>query len=226
MDSIGHLFVLWREPVDGSRHVVGHLWRDRADMAYCFAYVPDLSAVQALGFSALPEFARRSDGQPYRSPYLFPTFARRVPSPHRPDYRATVDAWGVVDGDDALEILAKSGGVLLTDRIELAEYRGADDDLSTPLEFRVAGEKHRATTPVLAPGDRVQLKRQPDNVHDTCATFVLTLDGTPVGYVPRQYSALIAGLVDRGVTLAAVAVRRLMLPEEAGRWVVRVGRGL
>lgn len=35
---------------------------------------------------------------------------------------------------------------------------------------------------------------------------------------------MIAGLLDSGVHLGASAVRRLMLPDDAGKWVVRIAR--
>jgi hypothetical protein len=44
--------------------------------------------------------------------------------------------------DDPFEILAASGGIQMTDRIELAEHRAEGDDLSVPLFIRVAGTRY------------------------------------------------------------------------------------
>ncbi|MBL8600931.1 MAG: HIRAN domain-containing protein [Myxococcales bacterium] len=125
-----------------------------------------------------------------------------------------------------MEILARSGGVQLTDRIELAEYRDERDDLSKPLEFRVAGGRYQpgADQLAIAPGDRVTLRRDHSNEHDKAASLVLVRNEHKLGFVPRQYSRMVASLLDANVPLEAVLVRKLILPAETGRWVVRLWR--
>ncbi len=215
------LFVLWSEPVDGTRHVIGHLWRDHRD--FSFGYVPEVDAVMKRGFELLPEFPeQRPVSEPYRSPYLFSTFAQRIPSPSRPDYARILHSWGVKQSDDPLEILRLSGGIQVTDRLELAEYRAESDTLSSPLVFRVAGEKRCPGGDLLKPGDPVVLKREAGNEFDPNATLVLLRGGERVGYVPRQYSKMMARLLDAGYPLEAVALRRLVVPPERGRWQIRV----
>jgi hypothetical protein len=225
---IDHLFVIWGAPSDGWRHVIGHLIRERSAPPYRFWYERDLAAAMVQGFRLLPAFPeQRTAASPYEARYLFATFADRVPPPQRADAPAMLASWGVDHPDDQFEILAKSGGLRATDRIELAEYRDPADDLTSPLEFRIAGGKH------VAPGARARLQRgtqlrfvrEPANPHDATATIVATTDdGARAGYVPRQYSTMIARLLDNGVALRAVAIRELVLPDDAGRWVIRASR--
>jgi len=225
MGLYDHLFTLWRDPGDGTRHVVGELWRD--SQGYGFAYLDDLTQPVARGFQELSEFpVRRGRAEPYRAEYLFPSFAQRIPDPRRTDRTQILSAWGVEHPDDPMEILARSGGVQLTDRIELAEYRAGHDTLERPLEFRVSGMRFQpdALQAALRPGAAISLLRDPTNRHDPHASLVLVHDETRVGYVPRQYSAMVARLLDAGVALDGVIVRKLLLPAETGRWVVRLVR--
>jgi len=219
--SAGRLFVLWRAPDDGTRIPIGELWHESGRFA--FGYVEDLQLAFDRGFRLLTEFPeRRTCDDPYRSPYLFPTFAERIPSPKRPDYQAILESWGVEDGDDPLEILARSGGIQATDRLELAEYRASDDDLSESLQFRIAGMKYQDGEAEFHVGDHLELLRETGNAYDQDATLVLTRNGIRIGYVPRQYSRLIAGILGSGRSLDTVVIRELTVPTDTGRWVVRV----
>lgn len=223
MARFDHLHVLWQTPDDGTRCVVGELWRDKS-RDYAFAYRTDLSSAVRRGFTSLTEFPeRRTRESPYRSPYLFATFAQRVPSPKRSDFGHVMEAWGVQQWDDALEILARSGGVQMTDRIELAEYRADDDELVEPLEFRVAGMKYYVGADLSA-GQKLALLREPANEHDPKATLVLAAERRAIGHVPRQYSTLVARHLDGGHKLITTAVRRLSLPHDPDRWIVEVRR--
>lgn len=212
------LVVLWRD-ADGRRHVIGDLSREQ-DGRFTFTYRADLDGARSHGFESLAEF--REVAGTYRSSYLFTTFAQRIPSPKRPDRAALLAEWGVEDADDQMEILARSGGIQLTDRLELAEHRPDDDDLRRPLEFRLAGATHFAASARLTEGATLRLRREPTNERDQAATLVLLVDGEPVGYVPRQYSKMIARLLDRGAALLTRTRRRLLLPEELGPWVLEI----
>lgn len=222
MKETRKLYVLWREPTDdGHRHVIGHLWEGGGE--YHFAYVPTLGAAKARGFQALVEFPDES--QRYTSRYLFPTFAQRVPSPARPDFQRLMAAWDVARPDDRMEILARSGGLQVTDRIELAPFRAEDDDLAEALEFRVAGARHRVEHLELEVGAAIVLRAEPGNPVDPHAVRVEDESGGFAGYVPRQYSALVARMVGRGVRHSARVVRELLEPGSATpRAVVRVER--
>ena len=223
MRRVDRLFVLWRDPA-GARRVIGELWR--TSDGFAFGYSQSLPS-ETDGFMLLSEFPEpRQVGAPYVARYLFPTFAQRIPGPGRSDRARLLADWGVTNSDDPLEILARSGGAQLTDRIELAEFRPVDDELHEPLDFRISG----ATQPRFAeaatkvtPGAALALKREPDNQYDCHATIVLESAGIPLGYVPKQYSEMVARLLDRGLALHATAQRLLIAPD-AGRWVVRLSR--
>jgi hypothetical protein len=215
---VRQLFVLWRDQ-NRTRHVIGLL--SKGVDGFTFAYDEGVSEAQSLGFRLLPQFPElRAQGEPYSSRYLFSTFLQRIPSPSRPDYLAAMKELGVADFDDPLEILARSGGVLMTDRIELAEYRAEYDGLSTPLTFRVAGERFNPGGEVSA-GDAVELAREPENPHDPNATFVLCGRGQKIGYVPRYYARMLAMVLDGGGEIRGTFERRIRTPEEL-RWVVRI----
>jgi len=222
MRSVERLFVLWSETGD-RRYIIGELWRT-PDGSFAFAYVDSLADVESKGFRLLPEFPMpQRSAEPYLSTSLFSTFAQRIPSTKRPDRAEIFSSWGIEHVDDPLEILAVSGGIQLTDRLELAEYRTAEDQLDRPLTFRLAGSRFHATASRLQVGDELEVRVEPENRYDQCATVVLR-DGTSVGYVPRQYSALVAGLLRASVPLEASVIRRLIVPEERGRWIVRLRR--
>ena len=123
------LCVLWTDR-EGQRWDIGELWRS-PEGDYAFGYRLDLlRQAKEAGFRLLPEFPDpRGLDAPYRSARLFSTFSQRVPSPKRADYKQMLEAWGV-ESKDPLEILSRSGGVLHTDRLELAAYRPPDGDRS------------------------------------------------------------------------------------------------
>jgi hypothetical protein len=215
--------VLWGEPEGGRRLPIGELWRDAEGFAFGYGHEIDLATGK--GFRLLAEFpVRRELASPYRSPYLFATFAQRIPSPRRPDFEQILESWGVGTGDSQLEILARSGGVQMTDRIELAEYRAANDPLDRPLVIRVAGMRHYPGGSLVEEGDTVVLTREPHNIHDGCATAIRTTTGEQIGYVPRQYAKAVAALLDARIVLSATALRRLVEPADGGRWLVQITR--
>lgn len=218
------LWVLWGEPTEGRRFRIGELWKDT--QGYAFAYVDDLGEARAEGFRMLPEFPTFRDARsPFRSAYLFPTFAQRLPSPRRADFESIMATWGVVNADNPLEMLAASGGVQMTDRIELAEHRRDDDDLTVPLFARVAGARYyqEAADKVVA-NSRLLLVREPSNAKDECAVMLCTTDGQQIGYVPKQYSRLVARAIDAGQAVDALAIRWQTVPGDRPRLVVRLSK--
>lgn len=224
MRAIDRLMVIWGEPMAGNRSVIGHLVRAAGE--FRFWYEQDLSAAYARGFALLPEFSEhRDETRPYAERYLFPLFAERIPALTRRDATATLASWGVEHADDQFEILARSGGIRATDRLELSEYRAEDDDLEIPLEFRIAGRRHIGSDELaeLAVGCALSLCPDPSNPKDPQAVIV-DRNGRRAGYVPRQYTRLFRRLIDAGASLQGEAVRKLLVPDDVGKWVVRVSR--
>jgi HIRAN domain len=73
----------------------------------------------------------------------------------------------------------------------------------------VAGARHHAealAAVALAPGDRLELRREPDNEHDANAIAV-DGGGAHLGFVPRELAAEIAPALDAGEPWSAVVLR-------------------
>jgi len=59
----------------------------------------------------------------------------------------------------------------------------------------VAGAVHRPealASDLAAPGQNLRLRPEPSNPHDPAAVAVLLSDGTPLGYVPREFAPAVA----------------------------------
>jgi hypothetical protein len=224
MATYSKLFVIWRAPsAAGTRHVIGTLARTEQGFAFEYLAQQATDAAAQSGFREIFGFPVAE--QVFESRYLFPVFQQRIPSPARADFKRMMADWGVVHVDDSMEVLGRSGGVLATDRLELAEFRTDDDELTIPLEFRIAGlQKRPGASAKLKIGDTLKLEREPGNIADPLATLVARVDGETVGYVPRQYAVLIARQLDECVTISATTVRKILLPEAIGAWVVRAAR--
>lgn len=194
---------MWRDEKD-ARHPIGLLWRTACGFA--FAYEEKLPS----GFHLLPEFPEhRVASSPYEAPYLFPTFAERIPSLRRPDYPDIMASWGVTQPDDMFQVLAYSGGIQATDWVELSEWRADTDSLDAPLRVRAAGARYHPASAKACVGDNVQLVREPDNVRDVNATLLVLGSGERIGYVPKPFAVLVARLLDAGVRLRGTVERRL-----------------
>jgi hypothetical protein len=59
----------------------------------------------------------------------------------------------------------------------------------------------------VAPGAALQLRRDPANEHDPNAVAVLTGEGAPLGFVPREVAATLAPQLDDGAAWSAVVLR-------------------
>ena len=70
--------------------------------------------------------------------------------------------------------------------------------------MHVAGTEYYEAEEVaerLSSGQRFNLQREPENVHDEFAIEVLTTEGHKLGYIPRQYNEIPARLMDAGKRL-------------------------
>ena len=63
--------------------------------------------------------------------------------------------------------------------------------------------KQAASLPALRPGDKLSLKREPDNRFDDRAIAVLSAQNEKIGYIPENESAVLANLMDAGKLLIA-----------------------
>jgi HIRAN domain len=96
-----------------------------------------------------------------------------------------------------------SGRYLARDAPELAAKR--------LLVVGVAGAgRHHAdaiASDAVAPGSRLELRRQPDNEHDPNAIAVHEAGGAQVGWVPREVAADLAPELDEGRPWSALVLR-------------------
>jgi hypothetical protein len=73
-------------------------------------------------------------------------------------------------------------------------------------------------------GMELEFVREPANPEDGSATMLRTQDGQQLGYVPRQYSQVVARALDAGRLVQATAMRWQNVPASPERLVVRSSR--
>ncbi len=56
---------------------------------------------------------------------------------------------------------------------------------------------------ILLEGDKIKLKREPDNVYDKYAIELFTVKGEKIGYIPAKTNKIFARLMDGGKMLTA-----------------------
>ena len=107
---------------------------------------------------------------------------------------------------------------------ESGRYLGRDAPELTALGLRVAGVagagSHHAEalgTEAAAPGQPLELRRDPDNEHDPNAIAVLA-GGEQVGWVPRELAEELAGELDAGRPWSAVVLREQRLSPRDPRY--------
>jgi HIRAN domain len=107
---------------------------------------------------------------------------------------------------------------------ESGRYLGRDAPELTALGLRVAGVagagSHHAEalgTEAAAPGQPLELRRDPDNEHDANAIAVLA-GGEQVGWVPRELAEELAGELDAGRPWSAIVLREQRLSPRDPRY--------
>lgn len=152
---------------------------------YEFSYLS--SAVSQPGFAPLVGFADTS--RAYRSDHLFPQFAQRVMSAHRPDRPSFLEAIDLSVDSEPWEILSRSGGRRGGDTVELMEEPMVSPDGRTSSTFLVHGVRHQGVNATeriaqLHRGELLLLASEPDNPVNDQAVLVTADDSQPLGHVP------------------------------------------
>ncbi len=179
------LFVSWRDPV-GSNHPIGRLLRRLGPdgEAYRFSYLKAVEQLEEFEpLPGLPDLHRR-----YESSRLFPVFANRLMPRSRPDFGLLASRVDLDRDADPFEVLARTGGRRVTDRIEVFAPPERTPAGESTLLFLARGIRDvpGAVEAVarLAAGDRLVVADQPDNESSARAILRRATDASQIGWVP------------------------------------------
>lgn len=101
-------------------------------------------------------------------------------------------------------IISYSGGGKLANIIETGGLALPFENTIYLQSVRIAGMKYYIKEgTILLEGEKVRLKREPDNVYDKYAIELFTIKGEKIGYIPRKTNKIFARLMDGGKMLSA-----------------------
>ncbi|PLN04540.1 restriction endonuclease, partial [Klebsiella pneumoniae] len=189
MTNSNSVYVAWQEPDTRNWHVVGNL--QERNSGYVFKYTKG-----ALKSSKFTFFSGMNDvRETYVSEELFPLFKNRLLSPRRPEYPRFIKWLGFEDDSvNAIDILARSGGLRSTDQLQIFKKIEADENGRFEHFFFLHGLSYlnsmaneRVTG--LQPGENLRLCLDPQNEFDGDAVIVRAdKPAEIVGYCPRYLS--------------------------------------
>ena len=191
------LYAAWRHP-DGLIHPVGMLTRRVVGSNVSFRFVYLKVAEQLDGFDHLPGLADLH--RVYESDHLFAVFRNRQMPRRRPDYGEYVRRLDLDIDTDPFEVMARSEGIRMTDRIEVFSYPERTPDGGLTTLFFGRGIRHlpgaaEAVTDVTA-GDVLVVADEPDNPVNPRALLICTRTGRKIGWVPNYLVGTIHELRD------------------------------
>ncbi len=205
------LFVAYQDAASRTWTPVARLTHD--GQFYHFAYTR--------GAKDLPNFVpfgrmNELDAE-YVSEQIFPLFANRLLPKSRPEYNDYLSWLGLSGvGHDALDELARTGGLRATDSLELIPCPEPTSSNQYEVYFFCRGLRHfpadsQARSLALEKGERLYLMQDLQNGSDGMALLLRTDDPvTAVGYVPRYYSAEFSRLIKLvGADAAKVTVEKV-----------------
>lgn len=204
------LFVNWQDEKSRRMFPVGRL-ATLASGGYEFAYIAAAREAQQFGF--VPFVAFPDLHQVYRSAELPAFFMNRVLQPGRPDYPQHLVELGIASATATpIEILARSGGLRVTDPLEVfAEFVPAAIGDRFETHFFVRGIRHYAgaedAIAQLRPGDLLSPKPEPGNAFNPKAHLLACHDGRCVGYVPDYLVDDLCDLALRDSSMKVEVVR-------------------
>jgi hypothetical protein len=190
------LFVAYQDTVSRTWTPVARLTHD--GRFYHFSYTQ--------GVKNIPHFVpfgrmSKLDAE-YVSEQIFPLFANRLLPKSRPEYKDYLNWLGLPEvGHDALEELARTGGLRATDSLELIPCPEPNNANQYEVYFFCRGLRHlpddsQKRSLTLAEGEKLFLMQDIQNGSDDMALLLRTDDPvTLVGYVPRYYSADFSRLI-------------------------------
>lgn len=205
------LFVAYQDTVSRTWTPVARLTHD--GQFYHFSYTRG-----AKNLHDFVPFGRMNElDAEYVSEKIFPLFANRLLPKSRPEYKDYLNWLGLSDvGHDALEELARTGGLRATDSLELIPCPEPTSSNQYEVYFFCRGLRYlpaesQARSLTLEKGDRLYLMQDLQNSIDGMALLLRTDDPvTAVGYVPLYYSAEFSSLIKLvGADAAKVTVEKV-----------------
>ncbi|MEK6747708.1 MAG: HIRAN domain-containing protein [Pseudomonadota bacterium] len=190
------LFVAWQDLKTRRWAPVGRLTHE--DGVYSFVYTRGATEIPNFRpFGVMADLHKA-----YKSEALFPIFANRVLAKNRPEYQIYLKWLGLSEsGYDALDELARTGGLRATDSLELFPCPEPTSGKNYEVYFFCRGLRHlhaenQERARQLKSGERLYLMQDLQNTHDSMALLMRTSEPiTLVGYAPRYYSAEFTQLI-------------------------------
>lgn len=200
------LLVVWQDPADRRFVPIAEL-SHLNDGRYVFQY-SDAARVNS-GFFALDEYPDLS--RTYVSDSLPVFFTNRVMTAGRPSYDRYLHWLGIENlqsSEVPLEVLARTGGGRATDTFHIVD-RPLKGERAFSSRFFVSGIRHvENPDDALAkvrPGDRLELRRQPDNAKNPKAVIIDVETGVQLGWVPDWLCGEVTDLLTDGWSLTLTA---------------------
>ena len=206
------LFLAWQDPNTRTWFPIGRLTYDGEE--YQFVYVKGaLAARDKCSFNGLysfPEFNKI-----YKSTVIFPLFSNRIMRRSRPDYKNYIERLNIAENEDEpINILARSGGKLATDTLEVFPSPSKDKNGLYEIKFFARGLRYLPSASVerilkLEKDELLYLEPEPDNPHDSNALILRTKNNDKVGYCPRYLNSDFLVLLKENPNHVQVRVERI-----------------
>ena len=196
--TVQSVYVSWQSQASRKWYVIGHL-KQSIDK-YEFKYTK--GAQLALEDSFKPFSGMEEMTKVYLSDVLFPIFKNRVLSKKRPDYPIFIQWLRLDDNADEMSVLERSNGIKETDSLQTFNPLRLDRNNNFECYFFLHGLRHRTEeakkiASELKNGDRLEIQRDENNLHDICASKVLDYsENHHLGFCTRYLSKAISTLLD------------------------------
>ena len=194
--ELNELCLLWQNQKTRQWYHVANLFL-LEDSTYAFSYENKkekrgLKEAIVNGYHLHPSFPDTE--KTYYSKKLFSTFARRLPNKSRQDYVALLELNNLSKESSEFEILAATGGRLISDSYEFVEPIRREGNQFV-FEFYARGWRHWNTAgKVINNLNDVYLEVDANNEEDVDAVAVKDREGI-IGYVPAFYSEFVKNML-------------------------------
>lgn len=195
------LYVAWQDPIERHWFPVGLV--TCTSSGFEFAYVE--GARRVFGSTNFPGLAQFPDLESkYTSPNLFAFLQNRVVARSRDDYSEYARRLGLGEGEvvyslHPFDLLGRSNGRRLTDRFEVFAPPLVENGIASFLFFtrgvRYLEKETQTCWEHESPSKPIVAEMEPDNPFDPNAVMLFSNDHTPIGHVPRYYTAAISSLL-------------------------------